>query len=99
MWRRITNSDTLFRFVTAGRTPPPGLILPDLRANVGKRAEWKAFYMVNRGDAKEDGEDSAILIPFPEARRRLEMPVTFDRRELDQILRIFSFTRAFAPQR
>ena len=45
--------------------------------------------MVNRGDAKEDGEDSAILIPFPEARRRHEMPVTFDRRELDQILRIY----------
>ncbi|WP_311032414.1 DUF2794 domain-containing protein [Mesorhizobium koreense] len=46
--------------------------------------------MVDRGDATEDGEDSAILIPFPEARRRrLEMPVTFDRRELDQILRIY----------
>ncbi|MDN5927895.1 MAG: DUF2794 domain-containing protein [Hyphomicrobiales bacterium] len=46
--------------------------------------------MINRGDAKEDGEDSAILILFPEARRRrLEMPVTFDRRELDQILRIY----------
>jgi hypothetical protein len=46
--------------------------------------------MVDRGDATEDGEDSAILIPFQEARRRhLEMPVTFDRRELDQILRIY----------
>ncbi|MGN6766069.1 MAG: DUF2794 domain-containing protein [Rhizobiaceae bacterium] len=45
--------------------------------------------MVNRGDAKEDGEDSAILSPFPEVRRRFEMPVTFDRRELDQILRIY----------
>ena len=46
--------------------------------------------MVDRGDATEDGEDSAILIPFQEARRRhFEMPVTFDRRELDQILRIY----------
>jgi hypothetical protein len=90
MWRRITNSDTLFRFVTASRTLPPGLIFPDERANVNKPAERKAFYMVDRGDATEDGEDSAILIPFPEARRRrLEMPVTFDRRELDQILRIY----------
>jgi hypothetical protein len=90
MWRRITNSDTLFRFVTTSRTLPPGLIFPDERANVNKPAERKAFYMVDRGDATEDGEDSAILIPFPEARRRrLEMPVTFDRRELDQILRIY----------
>jgi hypothetical protein len=76
--------------VTASRTLSPGLIFPDERANVNKPAERKAFYMVDRGDATEDGEDSAILIPFPEARRRrLEMPVTFDRRELDQILRIY----------
>ncbi|MGN6465715.1 MAG: DUF2794 domain-containing protein [Rhizobiaceae bacterium] len=46
--------------------------------------------MVDRGDATEDGDDSAILIPFQEARRRHpEMPVTFDRRELEQILRIY----------
>jgi hypothetical protein len=89
MWQRITNSDMLSRFVTASGKLPPGLIFPGERANVRKPAEWKAFYMVNRGDAKEDGEDSAILIPFPEARRRHEMPVTFDRRELDQILRIY----------
>jgi|APThiThiocy_cv2_1041547.scaffolds.fasta_scaffold08751_6 hypothetical protein len=89
MWRRITNSDMLFRFVTADPMRAAGLILPDERANLNKPAERKAFYMVNRGDAKEDGEDSAILIPFPEVRRRFEMPVTFDRRELDQILRIY----------
>ena len=46
--------------------------------------------MVDRGEATEDGDDSAILIPFQEARRRhLEMPVTFDRRELDLILRVY----------
>jgi hypothetical protein len=38
MWRRITNSDTLFRFVTAGRAHLPGLIFPGERANVTKPA-------------------------------------------------------------
>jgi len=28
MWQRITNSDTVFRFVTARRNPPPGLLFP-----------------------------------------------------------------------
>lgn len=38
----------------------------------------------------EDGEGSSILVPFQEVRRRrLEIPVAFDRRELDQILRIY----------
>lgn len=46
--------------------------------------------MVDRGETRGDGDDSAILISFQEARRRHhEMPVTFDRRELDQILRIY----------
>lgn len=38
----------------------------------------------------EGGDASAILIPFNEARReRLELPVAFDRRELEQILRLY----------
>lgn len=38
----------------------------------------------------EGGDAAANLIAFPEARReRLDMPVTFDRRELDQILRLY----------
>lgn len=38
----------------------------------------------------EGGEESAILIPFQEARReRRDSPVAFDRRELDQILRLY----------
>lgn len=38
----------------------------------------------------EDRDDSAILIPLHERRReRLDLPVTFDRRELDQILRLY----------
>lgn len=46
--------------------------------------------MTDRSGGAEGGEDSAILIPFHEARRaRLELPVTFDRRELDQILRLY----------
>jgi hypothetical protein len=37
-----------------------------------------------------DGDASAILIPLHEARReRLDQPVRFDRRELDQILRLY----------
>lgn len=46
--------------------------------------------MLDRGNGTEGREDSGILIPFHEARRqRLDLPVTFDRRELDQILRIY----------
>ena len=46
--------------------------------------------MTDRGGAAEDGDDSAILIPLHEARRdRQELPVSFNRRELDQILRVY----------
>jgi hypothetical protein len=46
--------------------------------------------MTDRGGGAEGGEESATLIPFHEARQaRLELPVTFDRRELDQILRLY----------
>jgi hypothetical protein len=92
MWRTITNSDTLFRFVTAADNAAGtsrGVDFPGLSRERGKYTEWKVFHMVDRGDATEDGEGSAILISFHEARRRHEMPVTFDRRELDQILRIY----------
>ncbi|PZO76563.1 MAG: DUF2794 domain-containing protein [Mesorhizobium amorphae] len=35
-------------------------------------------------------EDASTLVPYGELRRRrLSLPVTFDRRELDQILRIY----------
>jgi hypothetical protein len=38
----------------------------------------------------EDGDASSILVSLHEARReRLALPVSFDRRELDQILRIY----------
>ncbi len=46
--------------------------------------------MTERGSGTEGGDESAILIPFQEARReRQAMPVSFDRRELDQILRLY----------
>ena len=46
--------------------------------------------MVDRGNGAEGGEDSAILIPLSDLRRqRMDIPVTFDRRELDQILRLY----------
>jgi hypothetical protein len=48
--------------------------------------------MMDRGGGAEGRDDSGILIPLSEARReRLDVPVTFDRRELDQILRIYGF--------
>lgn len=46
--------------------------------------------MVERSACKEDRDESAILIPFQDARHgRSDMPVSFDRRELDQILRVY----------
>ena len=45
---------------------------------------------MDRSYGAEDRDDSSILIPLSEVqRRRNEMPVTFDRRELDQILRLY----------
>ena len=47
--------------------------------------------MTDHGMGTEDKEDSGILIPLHEARRQREdVPVTFHRRELDQILKIYS---------
>ena len=46
--------------------------------------------MIDRGGDAEDKDDSSVLIPLNEARReRLDLPVTFDRRELDEILRLY----------
>src|SRR5262245_9628749 len=46
--------------------------------------------MTDRAAGVEDRDESAILIPLHEARReRHPMPVTFDRRELDLILRLY----------
>lgn len=46
--------------------------------------------MTDHGAGAEGRDDSAILIPLHEARReRSELPVTFNRRELDMILRIY----------
>jgi hypothetical protein len=46
--------------------------------------------MTDRGQGAEEGDGSAILIPLHEARReRLDVPVTFERRELDMILRLY----------
>ena len=46
--------------------------------------------MMDRATGPEDREDSAILIRLNEARReRQNVPVAFERRELDQILRLY----------
>lgn len=45
---------------------------------------------MERGGGSEDGDASAILIPLHEARReRLDLPVAFERRELELILRLY----------
>jgi hypothetical protein len=46
--------------------------------------------MVDRMEAGEESEASAVLISLQDARRdRLDLPVTFNRRELDQMLRLY----------
>ncbi|GLS30127.1 Protein of unknown function [Mesorhizobium albiziae] len=46
--------------------------------------------MTDRGAGAEDRDESAILIPLHEARReRMELPVSFNRLELDLILRLY----------
>ena len=46
--------------------------------------------MTDYGAGAEDRDDSSILIPLHEVRREREhLPVTFHRRELDLILRIY----------
>lgn len=46
--------------------------------------------MMDRASGTEGGDDSSILIPLHEARRdRQGLPVAFQRRELDQILRLY----------
>ena len=46
--------------------------------------------MEDGGSGSEGSTESAILIPLNEARnRRAELPVTFDHRELDVILRLY----------
>jgi hypothetical protein len=46
--------------------------------------------MTDHGAGAEDRDDSSILIPLHEVRReRDQVPVTFHRRELDLILRIY----------
>ncbi|WEX09856.1 DUF2794 domain-containing protein [Chelativorans sp. AA-79] len=46
--------------------------------------------MTDLGSGSEGRDDSGNLIPLGEARRaRTKLPITFDRRELDQILRVY----------
>jgi hypothetical protein len=46
--------------------------------------------MTDRSTGMEGGEDSSILVPLYEVRRqRMDTPVGFERKELDQILRLY----------
>jgi hypothetical protein len=55
------------------------------------KLSWKVFEkMMDRAGGTEGREESAILIPLHEARReRLDLPITFQRRELDDLLRLY----------
>ena len=45
---------------------------------------------MDRGSFGEDGDESAILIPLQDARRdRLPLVTSFERRELDTLLRLY----------
>jgi hypothetical protein len=47
--------------------------------------------MSDQGAGAEGGQDSSILVPLHEYRReRNNLPVTFHRRELDMVLRVYS---------
>lgn len=47
--------------------------------------------MIDSGGPSENGDESAILVPLHEVQRqRNDLPVTFHRRELDEILRVYS---------
>ncbi|ESY90096.1 hypothetical protein X741_28005 [Mesorhizobium sp. LNHC229A00] len=99
MWRTITNSNTRFTNVT-GRG---GNGAPLLRFSGSCNCDAKGPTLVGKdsflrieagmtddGGGMGDGDASAILIPLHEARSaRLDQPVRFDRRELDQILRLY----------
>ena len=67
----------------------PGLAIAGRTRNLGRKV-LRGGIMDDRGRGSEDGEASAILIPLGAAhRQRADTPVSFDRRELDQILRLY----------
>ena len=46
--------------------------------------------MTDHGVGTEDGDDSSILVALYEARlKRMDIPVAFDRKELNQILQLY----------
>jgi hypothetical protein len=76
--------------VIATHVTPWRLQLPADHFTLSQGCHKDFLPMIDRGGGTEDRDESAILIPFPETRReKLELPVSFDRRELDQILRLY----------
>lgn len=45
--------------------------------------------MVDRGDGGEISDDTSVLVPLRDWRRKADRIVTFDRRELNTILRVY----------
>jgi len=98
MWPSITNSNTAFhksdwtlRKRRGAASLRRVLQFAHEHANFGRRKiHSKDRGMTDDGSGTGDGDASAILIPLHEARfERLDQPVRFDRRELDQILRLY----------
>lgn len=70
------------------RVAGKGLQFAPWRANLASYSARKGTWMDR--SAAEEGDESVILIPLGERQReRLGLPITFDRRELDQILRLY----------
>jgi hypothetical protein len=97
MWQSITNENIMSRIVTgqralflAVRSHGRACISNVNARRFRRQTVTKGSCMMDRGNGAEDGEASAILIPIHVARREpLDLPVAFERRELEQILRLY----------
>src|SRR5690606_18068263 len=92
MWLRITNRNSVWRSVNAGRMCPDGGCFSRCRGRPCpcRQTVMKGRRMTDHGAGTEGGDDSSIVVPLQEVLRgRDELPVTFHRRELDLILRVF----------
>ena len=98
MWRLVTNHysnvilvNILQRTLQLPTTIGEGLAFPGRTRNLSvTHTSRKAGCMTNHSEGMEGGDDSSIPVALYEARlKRMEVPVRFDRKELDQILRLY----------
>src|SRR5215207_169733 len=98
MWLGITNRNNSVTYVKSlarlrnSHQQSQGLAIQERTRDVSviQMSRKVSRIMTDRGSGAEGGEDSPILIALHEARlQRLDIPVSFDRKELDQILRLY----------